>query len=218
VYGVVKFGDAPTSLNSSNPNAWINAWTQPGIDITHKANYTDGVAWSAITKNALGSSNLTGGDLFAGDLGVSGQSVATSSVKQEIDGREALRFALTDHSLAGEVSINLSRFFQHDDGSQLYSESGRLQAFNGDTLVNTLNFKADSATGNKTITLQVDQGFDSLVLTAGDYNGQDFKFGAYAKDDGSFGSDPYTTGTTQHGSDFLVDLVLIGVQPPEPPI
>jgi hypothetical protein len=212
VYGVVKLGDAPVSLNSSNPNGWINAWTKPGIDIQHKADYTN-ESWSAITKNALGSSVLAGGDLFAGDLGVSGQNAATSVVKQEIDGREALRFTLPDDDLACEVSINLSRFYQHDDGSQVYSESGRLQAFNGDTLVGELNFTADSANGLKTIALHVDEGFDSLVLTAGDYNGGDFVFGAYAKDDGSFGSNPYTTGTTQHGSDFLVDVVLIGVQP-----
>jgi len=212
VYGVVKLGDAPVNLNSSNPNAWINAWTKTDIGIQHKADYISAAEpWSAITKNALGSSTLAGGDLFAGDLGVSGQNAATSSVKQEIDGHEALRFTLTD--LAGEASINLSRFYQHDDGSQVYSESGRLEAFNGSTLVGELNFTADNANGTKLITLQVDQGFDSLVLTAGDYNGDHFVFGAYAKDDGSFGSDPYQTGATQHGSDFLVDIVLIGVQP-----
>ena len=212
VYGAVKLGDAPVSLSSSNKNGWIDAWAKPGIGIQHKADITNGSeAWSAVSKNSLGSSLLSGGDIFGGDLGVSGQSATTSTVKQEIDGREALRFTLSD--LAGEATINLSRFYQHDDGSQVFSESGLLQAFKASALVGEQNFTADSATGNKSINLQIAEGFDSLVLTAGDYNSDHFAYGAYAKDDGSFGTDPYLADATLHGSDFLVDVVLIGVQP-----
>ena len=213
VYGLVKLGNAPTTLTSSTANAWINAWTQPGINIDHKANYANTAeAWSGVTKNSLGSSVLSGGDIFAGDLGVSGQSRATSSVKQEIDGSEALRFKLA--YVAEEATINLSRFFKADDGS-VYSESGRLQAFNGDTLVGELSFTADSAGGSKAISLATELGFDSLVLTAGAYNNGQFVYGAYANSDGSFGASPYTAASAQHGSDFLVDLVVVGVQPPE---
>ncbi len=212
VYGAVKLGDAPASLGSNNKNGWIDAWAKPGVGIQHKADITNASeAWSAVSKNSLGSSLLSGGDIFGGDLGVSGQSAATSAVKQEIDGREALRITLPE--LAGEATINLSRFYQHDDGSQVNSESGLLQAFKASALVGELNFTADSATGNKSINLQIAEGFDSLVLTAGDYNDSHFAYGAYAKDDGSFGTDPYLAGAALHGSDFLVDVVLIGVQP-----
>ncbi len=212
VYGLVKLGNAPTTLTSSTANAWVNAWTQPGVEIAHKANDANAAeVWSNVTKNSLASSVLSGGDIFAGDLGVSGQSRATSSVKQEIDGSEVLRFKLS--YVAEEATINLSRFFKSDDGS-VYSESGRLQAFNGDRLVGELSFTADNAGGGKTISLASELGFDSLVLTAGAYNNGQFVYGAYANSDGSFGAAPYTAGSA-HGSDFLVDLVVIGVQPPE---
>lgn len=209
VFDLIKLGDAPTRLSSRNPTAWSDAWTQSGIDISHKADYGNVTeSWSVIAKNTLSPSLLSGGDFYAGDLGVSGQNAATSSVKQEIDGLEALRFNLS--FMAEEATINLSRFFAKDDGLA-YNESGRLQAFNGNTLVGEMNFTADSSNGNKSISLFADQGFDSLVLTAGDYQDDQFVFGAYANSDGSFGAAP----NTSHGSDFLVDLVVIGVPPLE---
>lgn len=202
VFNTETLGNAPTKVSKANPNAWINAWSADDISISHKANADSTKSWSPVTLNDKTNSKLSGGDLYAGDLGVSGQTLASSKVKQEIDGTEALRFSLTH--LAHEANINFSRLFANDDSVQGHNEAGRLQAFNNGSLVGEMVFQGDNANGKKSITLDVNQGFDSLVFTAGAYDGSNqFISGAYS--DGSVDN--------HHGSDYLIDMVLIGVKP-----
>jgi hypothetical protein len=171
-----------------------------------------GEAWTPVKLTGLGATTLAGGDLFGGDLGVSGQSLPTSTARQEIDGAEALRVALGQD--AHEAVITLSHLFRHDDGLPDLNEAGRLQAFKAGVLVGELTFQGDRADGQKQATLAVGGGFDALVFTAGAYDsGQRFVPGAYATDDGAFGGAPFASGGTLHGSDYLVDILLLGTSP-----
>jgi len=212
----IKIGDAPAQLLRSAPKAWLDAWTNSAVSlaISHKANYANGAeAWSAVTLDGLNGGVLGGGDLFGGDLGVSGQSATTSATKQEIDGSEALRFAVAPGVHAGTATLKLARFYANDDGSG-YREAGRLQAFKGGELVGEISFTADNAAGTKQVELSVPFGFDTLVLTSGAYDGVgNFVAGAYAQADGSYGSAPYSNASGAHGSDFLVDVLLLGIAP-----
>lgn len=63
--------------------------------------------------------------------------------------------------------------------------------------------------------LGVNSGFDSLVFTAGATSQNQFISGAYDNADGQFASAPYTTSSGLHGSDYLIDVLLIGVKPEE---
>ena len=215
VYDTETLGNAPALVTKANPNAWVTPWTATDVSISHKADVGNSVeVWSNIGLNGLVSNFLAGGDVYAGDLGVSGQTTATSSVKQEIDGTEALRFSLTH--LAHEASVTLSRLFAHDDNIIGVNEAGRVQAYNGSILVAEKVFNADNANGQKLITLDVNQGFNSLVFTTGAYDSQNhFVSGAYSNDAGQFATAPYATGATQHGSDYLIDILLVGVKPEE---
>ncbi|QLH50800.1 MAG: cadherin-like domain-containing protein [Candidatus Accumulibacter cognatus] len=212
----IKIGDAPAQLLRSAPKAWLDAWTNSAVSlaISHKANYANGAeAWSAVTLDGLNGGVLGGGDLFGGDLGVSGQSATTSATKQEIDGSEALRFAVAPGVHAGTATLKLARFYANDDGSG-YREAGRLQAFKGGELVGEISFTADNAAGTKQVELSVPFGFDTLVLTSGAYDGDGhFVAGAYAQADGSYGRAPYSNASGAHGSDFLVDVLLLGIAP-----
>jgi ELWxxDGT repeat protein len=210
---VITLGDAPLQISRADPNAWSNAWTSVEVNISHKADAGNALeSWSSIRLSGLGSSALEGGDLYAGDLGVSGQSLASSAVRQEIDGTEGLRFNLTH--LANEASFTLSRLFAQDDAVVGHNEAGRIQAYKGNTLIAEQVFQGDSVDGQKLIVLNVNQGFDSLVLTAGAYEGQNqFVSGAYRDDAGQFASAPYTDSEV-HSSDYLVDVLLIGVSSP----
>jgi hypothetical protein len=214
---VSTLGNAPLQISRANPNAWSNAWTTIDASISHKADISSVVeTWSNVNLNGLASTALVGGDLYAGDLGVSGQSLATSSVRQEIDGSEALRFNLTH--LVTDASVTLSRLFAQDDGLIGNNEAGRLQAYNGTTLVADQVFQGDNADGQKLITLNVIQGFDSLVFTAGAFDSQNhFISGGYRNDAGQFASAPFND-TSLHGSDFLIHTLLIGIKPAEFPV
>ena len=212
VYGAVKLGDAPMPMTT--PTDWSNPWTASGVSLSHKADYAaSGEAWTPVKLSGLGATTLAGGDLFGGDLGVSGQSQPTNNAaRQEIDGAEALRFALGQD--AHEAVVTLSHLFRHDDGLPNLDEAGRLQAFKAGLLVGELTFQGDRADGQKQATLAVGGGFDALVFTSGAYDsGHRFVPGAYAKDDGSFGGAPSASGGALHGSDYLVDILLIGVSP-----
>ena len=209
VYELTSIGDAPNQLPRGNPTAWSDAWTKSGVAIGHKSDYSNATdTWSAVSLTGLGATTLTGGDLFGGDLGVSGQTAQTSAIKQEIDGTEALRFSF--EQVAHEAKINLTRFYLQDDESFSFAEAGRLQAFNGDTLVETLLFTAERPDGQKQVSLAVDEGFDSLVLTAGAEHDNQFVFGQYNHADGTFGADPFNHNGLLNGSDFLVDRMIFG--------
>ncbi|MCP5242904.1 MAG: DUF4347 domain-containing protein [Burkholderiales bacterium] len=199
-------GNAPLRVSRSDPDAWENAWTVEAVSISHKANFLDtSEAWSSASLNGRNPNVLNGGDIFGGDLGVSGQSLVSSTIRQEIDGTEALRFDLDQ--AATKVTIDLSRL----DGSTAngHFDAGRLQLLDSTgTVVDELVFSADAASHEKQIALDHSAGFSSVVLTAGSYNGADFIFGGLSDAGGQYLSDPQDLGNgTWHASDYLVDAV-----------
>jgi hypothetical protein len=215
----VRIGDAPVR-QSGTGGQWAAAWTDGAIAISHKADYANAnEGWSAVTLHGVSPQTLAGGDIYQGDLGVSGQSVLSSSVRQELDGREALRFDLAHE--ATEVTANLSRFYVNDDGG-MYFESGllRLRDAAGNVVAEKA-FHAGDASGAQQVTLAASEGFASVELLAGAYDGGDFIFGAYVNADGSFGAPPTTDALGKvHGSDFMLDWIefdfpVIGVANPE---
>jgi hypothetical protein len=157
---------------------WTAAWTHTGITTLHQHDATSAAeAWTPVAYHAIGTSQLAGGDVYGGDLGVSGQSVATSSVRQEIDGSEALRFELATEATG--VTVNLSRFFINDDGS-LFAESGRLRLLDDSgAVVAETTFQASNAAGTQAVSLAWQDGFSAVELSAGAWDGTDFVFGAY---------------------------------------
>ncbi|WP_374247339.1 cadherin-like domain-containing protein, partial [Zoogloea sp.] len=213
-----RIGDAPVRQSGAG-GQWNAAWNLAGIGASHKHDVTNvSESWTAVAYHGVSPQNLSGGDVYMGDLGVSGQSAATSSVRQEIDGKEGLRFDLADDATG--VTVNLSRFFINDDGS-LFTESGRLRLLDdsGNVVAET-TFSAASAAGTQQVSLDAAGGFSAVELVAGAYDGTDFVFGGYQDAAGGFGGGVTTDGTGQHGSDFMVDWVefefpVIGV--PLPP-
>lgn len=211
----VHLGDAPTA-QSGTGGQWAQAWSQTGYALLHKSDHTNSAeAWSAVKLSGVGSQLLTGGDIYAGNLGVSGQSAATSTIRQEIDGKEALRVNLP--TAADSVTLKLANLFSNDDGSTL-SESGLLRLLNAaGQVVAEKAFYADSLSGAKTVTLAA-AGFTSLELIAGAYNSAgSFIYGGYSTAAGGFGGAVSTDSAGKlHGSDFLVDSIdfavtLVGV-------
>jgi VCBS repeat-containing protein len=208
----VRLGDAPTN-QSGTGGQWAQAWSQTGYSFLHKADYTNAAeVWSAVKLSGVSSQLLSGGDIYAGDLGVSGQSAATTTVKQEIDGKEALRVALP--GAASAVTIKLSSFFTNDDSIN-FSEAGLLRLIDAaGKVVGEQTFFADSTTGAKTVTLSADAGFTAIELLSGAYNAAGtFVHGAYSDSTGHYGSAIVTDANGKfHGSDFLLDSVQFEVQ------
>ena len=199
----IHIGDAPVRPPKSDAGAWERSWTDSHVDISHKANLADvNEAYSNVLFASSGSGVLNGGDISGGDLGVSGQTLATSAVKQEIDGTEGLRFSL-DQEATG-ISFSLSRFFANDDGTGL-NEAGRVQFFNLDQeIVKDVQFYASNAGGEKQMNIDVSEGFVEALFSAGASDGQNFVFGAYGNAAGNgYGEAP----GAGHGSDYLVDAV-----------
>ncbi len=203
---IVRVGDAPVRQTGTG-GQWQAAWTNSLVDIDHKADYTNASeSWSAATRNGVSSQNLSGGDIYQGDLGVSGKSVASSSVATELDGTEALRFNLDQE--ATKVTVNLSRFFINDDGGLLV-ESGLLRLLDAaGHVVGEKAFRAGSTAGTQQVSLAAADGFVAVELMAGAYNGDSFVFGGYTKADGTFGASagPDAQGSV-HGSDFMLDWI-----------
>jgi hypothetical protein len=216
VVPVIKLGDATGRPTLADPNVWAPFWTNPKVGITHKADITDAKeSWSAVQLNAVAPTTFAGGDLSNGELGVSGRNAATSTTQQEIQGKEGLRFVLTE--AASKVVLNLTQFYVDDDANTSnYNEAGRVQLLNSvGVMLKELVFTADSVAGAKQVSLQSDVAFTSVILTAGSYdNAHNFVFGAYNNDSGTMATAPYTLSGGLHGSDFLVDsveLTLVGV-------
>jgi hypothetical protein len=205
-YVTVRIGDAPLR-QSGLGGQWAAAWTHAGISAVHKADYTDSVTpWTAVQYNGVNPQLLTGGDIFTGDMGVSAQSALTSSIRQEIDGKEALRFNLDQ--AAHSVSLKLNNFFVNDDGG-VFVEAGRLRLIDSSGhVVGETTFQASSALGTQLVTVTNSADFVAVELMAGAYNGSDFVFGAYGDGHGGFGAPIATDGAGKaHGSDYLVDWV-----------
>ena len=202
-----KIGDAAARPPRSEAGAWERSWTHDGVRISHKADLNDPTeAFTDVLFGSSGSGVLVGGDISAGDLGVSGQTQATSSVLQEIDGTEGLRFVLDEE--ANQITFQLSRFLPNDDGTGL-NEAGRLQLLDADgRLVEELFFYADRTDGTRQVSLSVAEGFTQAILSAGAQSGDDFVYGGYGNADGSgFGASPFAASGSLHGSDYLVDSV-----------
>jgi len=202
----VRIGDAPSRITSTSQ--LVAAWTDPlvsGIEHTADASVA-APGWSAAQLSVLNVGVLAGGDIYNGDLGVSGQSAATSAVKQEIDGTEALRFNL--EAEASGVRVDLSRFYINDD-SAIYYEAGRLRLLDASgNVVGETTFVADSSAGEKTVSIGSAGGFTAVELSAGVYDGDTFIFGGYADGNGDFASGVFADiAGKQHGSDFLVDWI-----------
>ncbi len=126
-------------------------------------------AWTAKTLSGASSQTLAGGDIAQGDLGVSGQSIVSATLVTELDGKEALRFNLDQE--ATEVTVNLSRFYINDDGG-LFVESGLLRLRDSDgNVVGEKAFRAGNAAGTQQVSLAAADGFVSVELLAGAYNG-----------------------------------------------
>src|SRR5690606_25244049 len=140
---IVNIGDAPLRVSRSNPNAWEQAWTNSKVNIVHKADYQDAnEPWGNAVLNGNNPGVLGGGDIFGGDLGVRGQALASSTLRQEICGTEALRFDLDQG--ATKSTIDLS----HPDGNRSpgYCDAGRLQLLEDTgTVVDEMVFSADAA-------------------------------------------------------------------------
>ncbi|SET60767.1 RHS repeat-associated core domain-containing protein [Nitrosomonas marina] len=202
----ISIGDAPLRISRSDPDAWENAWTNEAVSISHKADYLDTAEdWSNVILDGRNSGALSGGDIFGGDLGVSGQSLASSTIRQEIDGTEALRFDL--NQAATRVTVDLSRL--DGDATTGHYDAGRLQLLDGSGLVvDELTFSADALSSDQQIMLDHTTGFSSVVLTAGSYNGADFVFGGLSDAAGQYLSGPQDLGNgTWNASDYLVDAI-----------
>lgn len=200
---LVKIGDAPVQFR---PAAWERSWTNEHVSITHKADLTNtDEAYSSVLFGRSGSGLLKGGDVFRGDLGVSGQTQKSSAIKQEIDGTEGLRFSLDQ--VATSVTFNLSHFFSNDDNTGM-TEAGRVQFLSLDhEIVKEVYFYADSSSGEKEMSVEVPDGFTSVVFASGALNNGNFVYGAYGNAAGDgFGAAP----SARHGSDYLIDAVSFG--------
>lgn len=199
-------GDAPVR-QSGTGGQWATAWTNDVVDIAHKANHANAnEAWTAVKLHGVGPQSLAGGDIYSGDLGVSGQAAATSSVRQEIDGTEALRFNL--HREAIGVSLKVSNFFLNDDGS-LFSEAGVLRLLGSDgKMVAEQAFTASNVDGTARVQVNAMHEFSAVEVLVGAYSGDQFHYGAYANAQGQFAKDVYADSAQRlHGSDLLVDDV-----------
>ena len=208
IYGVsdtviIRLGDAPDRLPRDDRYAWINAWSDEKVTITHKMDYADdSETWTDILISGNGGSVLAGGDIYSGDLGVSGVTTSESGAYlQEIDGTEALKFELSE--TATKAVLNLERFYFDDDGNG-NSESVRVQAFDeNNTLVKEVIAIADSLSGNSSMALSVETGFKSLVVTSGAYQDDAFLFGSLADATGSSSSGGNVVGN----SEFMIEAI-----------
>jgi len=212
---ILSAGAAPAAQSGAG-GQWSAAWSRTGLTAQQKADLTSTTeAWSAIKYTDALATTLGGGDIAAGDLGVSGQSAATTAVKQEIDGKEGLRFVLAEPASA--VAINFSSFHARDDGSG-YAEGARVRLFDATgVLVGEYFVKAESTSGQQLLQLGSSVAFSAIELSAGALRADgSFSHGAYWNGDGTFGSDIYTDAAkVKHGSDFLVDAISFQLARPE---
>lgn len=194
-------GDAPMFYNFFEPSAWRDAWTSPGLKITHKADYTDTYeTWSEVSFDGWDSSTIGGIDITMGSLGVSGNSGSYGYAYQLLTGREALKFSLDQP--AHVVEIKLTDLVENENGSndevirvQLFKKSGALvseQIFSGDD------------DGIVLANLQSESSFSLIVITVGAYSGDVFRFGWHATD-----SLEGVMPQASEGSDALISSVKV---------
>ena len=211
-FTTLRLGDAPLRQSGAG-GQWLAAWTLPGYTLQHKADHSDAAAaWSAVKLHGVSPQLLSGGDIYAGDLGVSGQAAATSAVRQEIDGKEALR--VTVPAGLDSVTVKLASLFPQDDGS-VFSESGLLRLLDGaGQVLAEKTFVASALTGAQSVFLAAPAGVVAMELMSGAYDAAGhFVYGAYSDAQGAFGSAIYADAVGKlHGSEFLLDAVDFTVQ------
>lgn len=200
---IIRLGDAPDRMPRGDRMAWKNAWSDETVTITHKAdNCDDAEAWSDVLLSGNGGSQLPGGDIRSGDLGVSGSTrTDVAAALQEIDGTEALKFELSE--TVSQVMLNLTRFYSNEDGNG-NAESIRVQAFNKEHhLLEEFVAVAENLSGESSLTFGVAEGFSELVVTSGAYDGDEFIYGALSDGTGSSGA---VTGS-ERNSDFMIEAI-----------
>lgn len=204
-FDTIRLGDAPQRQTGFG-GQWQAAWSNPAVtSITHKADALAGSEpWSAASFSGASPNVLSGLDVFQGDLGVSGQSLASSTVRQELDGAEVLRIDLAEE--AQSATLQLSRFALNDDGS-LLAEAGLLRLIDANGgVVGETAFVASNASGTQQVAARGDAAFVAIELWAGAYDGEDFVFGARVGEDGhAVASAP--SGNAHTGSEFMLDWV-----------
>lgn len=188
---------------NGTPAQWATAWTDSLMAFSHKKNLADAAEpWSVVTLTAVGSGSLAGGDLYGGALGVSGTTATSSTVRQEIDGSEALRIALQPGNRADALVLDVGRLFTNDAPGGL-REAGRVQFYDGTTLVAEQLFAATQADGHLHLAWSALPKFNSVVLSAGALDSaQVFHAGGLANGQGL-----YTALAGNYGSDYLVESV-----------
>ncbi|MGD0959260.1 MAG: hypothetical protein ABSB19_05575 [Methylomonas sp.] len=212
------FGAGTTETFVNNVLTLTNAQGQ-----TQTLNFDPAANFSGVTIQQTGNDaatavtwtndSLSGANngIYAGDLGLSGQTAAAGQIAQEISGNDAVRFNFSN--LENQATVDLSRLVLN----QGVADAGRLRAFDNGVLVGETDFFANSASGQLRISLNTDQGFNSLVFTAGAYNAQNqFVAGALDNASGQFLSAPYQDQTGLHGGEYLLHMVLVGVAQPLP--
>lgn len=171
-----SIGDAPARYSRTAPNAWADAWTETGVHITHTADAGMRVpVYSAVDFGTANPGQLSGSDMLAGDLGVSGQTKGAPGLPQDIAGAEGLRFVFD----SGDVSafeIDFARFERGDsarielrgsDGNVLQTLTTSAASFALDRLTGVAEIRVGAASGAFVIdridfTEQVDPGLARL--------------------------------------------------------
>jgi len=119
----VAIGDAPERFSRLDPDAWRDAWTDGRIEISQKQDLGDGT-WTPVNLGTVDPGTFGGSSLWQGDLGVSGRTLASEPVPQEIDGAEALRVDFLGFT-ATEIAFDLTGF-NDDEGGPGIHESARV--------------------------------------------------------------------------------------------
>jgi hypothetical protein len=215
----VPFATA-ASMGGASPNGtpaqWATAWTDSLMAISHKADAGNAAEpWSAATLTALNAGALAGGDLYGGLLGVSGRSANTSTVRQEIDGTEALRIELAPGVRANSLILDVARLFT-DDAAGGLREAGTVLLYDGNTLVGGTALLALNANGKLHVELLNQPVFTSLVFQAGavDENaGGVFRPGGMVDPQGGYGQAPAGAG-----SEYLIEALQLLSLPGVPPM
>lgn len=127
----------------------------------------------------------------------------SSSTRQEIDGREALRIELDQP--ARRVDMVLERLFRDDTADGNFAEAGRVQFFLGGVFAGEHVFTGNAANGQRALSLDFGHDFDRLVFTSGAYDAAGiFRHGAGVDAAGQARLPTATASATGTGSDYLL--------------
>jgi hypothetical protein len=213
--GVLVAASAGNAPANGPSYAWAAAWSDSLISFSHKAYFGNPAEpWTAVSLGALNSGVLAGGDIYGGLLGVSGRTANTSTVRQEIDGTEALRIELAAGNRANTLTLDLARLFTNDAGSGL-NEAGRVLFFDGNTQVGSSIFIAQQFNGRLHLEFIDTAPFTRVVLQPGaiDENGG----GVFVPGGMVDASGGYVATAAGLGSDFMLEAVQFMLVPPTPP-